>query len=484
MTTKSIATSTLWQIASQVVMAVLSIITAKFVAIGLSKELAGYYNSAYGFLQIFAILADFGLYAVSVREVSRAQNPEKVLGTFLVLRGIITFLSFAAAIIVVFLIPTWQGTPFPRGVAIASLVPVFTLLAGMLRTVFQVKYRMQFVFVAEILQRILTTIGIGLFIVMGVRLSSDLGVYEAFLWIGGAGAALLFLVSFIFASRLMRIRPHFDWPLFKRILLLAAPFGVTYLFITLYRQLDVAFIAFLRPDFAIQNAYYGFAGRVEDMAFLVPTLLLNSVLPILSKRMEEKHDVSVLLGKTLLALLILGGIFFLFTFFWAKPLTMLFATPAYLGTTLQPGTDTAFRLMSIPMMLNGIVLFCFYVCLALHSWKQLVASFGIGVIATITLNLLWTAKFGFVGAASALILVHVFLTLLLLPLTLRKMPVRLHMSSLARGLLFCLLLGLFLFISAPYLTTAVSVLAGVMVSGVVMVGAGLLTGLPREFKKA
>ena len=42
-------------------MASLSILTTKFVAIGLTKELAGNYNSAYGYLQLFGILADFGL---------------------------------------------------------------------------------------------------------------------------------------------------------------------------------------------------------------------------------------------------------------------------------------------------------------------------------------------------------------------------------------------------------------------------------------
>ena len=78
MSTRSIASSTLWQLSSQILMAVLSIVTSKFVAIGLSKEMAGFYNSAYGFLQIFAILADFGLYAVSVREVSKAEHKEKI----------------------------------------------------------------------------------------------------------------------------------------------------------------------------------------------------------------------------------------------------------------------------------------------------------------------------------------------------------------------------------------------------------------------
>jgi O-antigen/teichoic acid export membrane protein len=452
-THRKIASSTLWQIGSQAAMAVLSILSAKFVAIGLSKELAGYYNSAYGYLQIFAILADFGLYAVAVREVSKAEDKGRVLGTIFVLRLAITLLSLGSAVVSVFIVPAWAGTPFPRAVAIASLVPFFTLLAGVLRAAFQVQYKMQFVFVAEVLQRVLTTLGMGVFILLGVRLTTDVRVEEGFLWIGGAGALLLFLVSFFYAERLIRIRPRLDWPLMKEMLRLAAPFGLAYLFITLYRQLDVVFVASLRPDFAVQNAAYGFAGRVEDMAFLIPTFLLNSTLPVLTERLAKKEDVSGLLGKTLFALLMTGSVFLLFSYFWSRPFTLLFATDHYLSTATVPGTDTAFRLMSLPMFLNGIVLFCFYVSLALHSWKRLIANFAVAVAFTIALNLLWTGTYGFVGAAWTLTIVHVLLVAALLPQTLAQVRVSLSLRAVTQWLLFSFVLAVLLFLTAPYLVS-------------------------------
>ncbi len=480
MSTRHIATSTLWQIASQVIMAALSIVAAKFVAIGLSKELAGFYNSAFGYLQIFAILADFGLYAVSVREVSKAKEKEKILGTLLVLRFGITLLSLGSAILFAFIVPAWQGTPFPTGIAIAALVPFFTLLAGVLRAVFQIHYKMQFVFIAEVMQRALSTIGIGIFIWMGVRLSTDARVYEAFLWIGGAGAALLFLISFVYAELLMKIRPHFDPVLLKRMLLLAAPYGGAYLFISLYRQLDVAFISLLRPDFALQNAHYGFAGRVEDMAFLVPTFLLNSVLPILSKRLSDNEDVRDLLGKTFFILIVLGMIFLLFSYFWSVPLTLLFATRDYLTTPELAGTDRALELMSIPMFLNGIVLFCFYVALAKHAWRSLLVTLAGGVVLTVLLNVLWTPAYGFVGAAWALIVVHVILAAALVPQTLKISAITLRWSALGKCAVFSAILGLFLSVTAPLMTTAGTILGGLALVAVMIPFAAFATGLHRE----
>ena len=97
MSTRKIATSTLWQFGSQVTMAALSVVTVKLVAVGLSIELAGQYNTAYGYLQIFGILADFGLYAVSVREVARAEDKAKVIGNLFTLRAIILALSLGSA---------------------------------------------------------------------------------------------------------------------------------------------------------------------------------------------------------------------------------------------------------------------------------------------------------------------------------------------------------------------------------------------------
>ncbi|MBP9751145.1 MAG: oligosaccharide flippase family protein, partial [Candidatus Peribacteraceae bacterium] len=154
MSTKQIASSTLWQLASQLAMAAISVVTVKLVATGLSQNLAGFYNSAYGYLQIFGIIADFGLYAVAVREVSRSEDKRGVVGAVIVLRCVITAVSFALAVAVAWVIPAWHGTPLPLAVTLCAFVPVFTLLAGTLRVIFQVHYRLQWVFVAEVTQRI------------------------------------------------------------------------------------------------------------------------------------------------------------------------------------------------------------------------------------------------------------------------------------------------------------------------------------------
>lgn len=462
-------------------MAGLSILTVKFVAIGLTKELAGNYNSAYGYLQLFGILADFGLYAVAVREVSKADKKEEVLGALIVLRFCILMISLLSALAIVWIMPAWRGTPLPLGVTIASLVPFFTLLAGIVRTVFQVEYKMHYVFIAEVVQRIITASFIGAFIAMGVRGSNDLHIYHLFLFIGGVGAFVLFFISMSYGDKLIKIRPHFDPVLLKHLLRAAAPYGVAFLCVALYRQLDITLIALLRDDFELQNAYYGFVVRMAEMGYLIPTFLLNSTLPILSERDANGDDTKVLLGKTFLIILLLGSVSFLFAALWSRPLVQLLTTNAYLSTAARPGSDTALRLISIPMFLNGIVLYSFYVLLTKHQWRPLVKSLLLAAVIALGLNIWLIPLYGFRGAAGTSIVVHAVLALLLLPQSLRTMPLQMPRDYWVKWGCFTALLAAGLWLFAPLLQNEILTAVGLLAATVMLFVVGLLCRLQDVF---
>lgn len=484
MSTKQIASSTLWQVASQVTMAALSIVTVKLIAIGLTKELAGAYNTAYGFLQIFGILADFGLYAVAVREVSKAsgKDREKVFGVLLTLRMLILCLSLGTALLIAWLIPAWHGTVLPLGISIAVFVPFFTLLAGIIRTVFQVNYKMHFVFIAEVSQRILTVGLTAIVVLVGLRQSADPFYYHLFLLFGGIGALLLFLFSVIFGTRLMVIRPRWDTALFRRSFLQALPYGLAFLCTALYRQSDVTLIGMLRSDFAIQNAYYGFVQRAMDMAYLFPTFLLNSTLPLLSSRAEKGEDTRELLGKTFHIILLLGTTLFLFAFFWSRPLMQLLTTDQYLSTLDHPGSDTAMHLLAFSMFFNGILLFAFYSLLTKHHWKPLVITLFLGAVVSITSNIFLIPIYGFVGACATSILTHVILATFLLPQSFRSMPFTYSARYIVQWILYTALLGGALWLTESFLTSSAVTAVGIILAGAWILGIAWVTGIARSVR--
>lgn len=452
-------------------MAALSIVTVKLVAIGLNLPLAGFYNTAYGYLQIFGILADFGLYAVSVREVARAGGGKTaLLGNLLTLRAIILGLSIASAVTIAWAIPHWRGTPLPPGITIAAFVPVFTLLAGMLRTVFQVEYRMQYVFVAEVSQRVVGVILIATAVWWGIRDSSDLSSLYLFLGFGSIAASILFILSVVFSRRILPVQPRWNAEVLKRLLKLCAPYGIAFLCTALYRQFDVTLIGLLRPqDYEIQNAYYGFVQRMMDMAYLLPTFLLNSTLPILSERDGKKEDTREFLGKILLAILLLGSVSALFSLFWSGPLMRLLTTERYLSTATSPGSDTALALLSGSMFCNGLLTFSFYVLLTRHRWKPLVTTLLIGVVLSFAINFILIPSIGFVGAATTSVTVHAVLALLLLPQALRTMPVRMTLRQAGQWIGFSVLLLMFLLVTRPLLLTPMAT-AMMLIAGATWMG--------------
>lgn len=481
MSSRQIVSSMLWQVGSQAVMALFTAVSAKFVAMALSKELAGHYNSVYSFLQIFAILADFGLYAVSVREVSAAKDKARVLGTLMTVRFGVALLALGSAVVIVWSVPAWHGTPLPTGVTIAVFVPFLTLLAGVLRTVFQIQYKMQYVFIAEVLQRVLTLGLMTGLIVYGVRNSHAIPILYFCLSVGPIGAALFLTLSIIYAQRIMPVTPVVDRTLVLSLFRQAVPYGAAFLCIALYRQFDLTLIALLRDDFPYQNATYGFALRVAEMIYLVPTFLLNSTLPVLSERSASGEFTKDLLGRTLLILVTIAGAASLFSWFWSRPIMQVLTTDAYLASAGQAGSDTALSLLALPMFCNAVVLYCFYVLLTRNAWKPLVLTMTVGVILSISLNLLWIPDDGFVGSIHTSSVVQMLLAALLLPQALRVMPVEFRISDLFRISSFLLVLALALApTGALPITAAASALA--LLAGTVLTPLlGWIFGLHRIF---
>jgi O-antigen/teichoic acid export membrane protein len=479
MSTRKIATSTLWQLGSQGITMFLGFLGIKFVTTALSQSLVGNYQTVYAFLQIFGILADFGLYAIAVREYSQSKNQAETLGSLFLLRGCITIISLAAAVLLAWVIPSFQGTPLPLGITIAIFVPFFVLLSGMLRTVFQVSYKMHYVLIAEVIGKAIPIAIIGFIVFYGARESESLALYHFFLALGGLGSFIIFLLSFYFVRRLLPVRPTFSNPEFWRLAKLATPFGLAFLATTIYRQSDVTLIALLRPeDYDIQNAYYGVVLRLAEIGFLLPTFILNSALPMLSTGEKEGRDMSRFLGNILLGLLALGSIVSLFSYFWARPLMLLLTRESYLSTALTAGSDTALELLSFSMFLSMIITFCFYLLLSKHIWRPLLITTAVAAVFSVSLNLFMIPQFGFVGAGITSIATHLLLAISLVVISLKRIKVSLSLDKFVRWIAFSLIIAILLVLTSPILTNSYrTLLAGVIgvgVSGILLYALGLV----------
>jgi O-antigen/teichoic acid export membrane protein len=188
----------------------------------------------------------------------------------------------------------------------------------------------------------------------------------------------------------------------------------------------------------------------------------------LSERDHKGEDTRALLGKTFIAILLIGVVAFLFAALWSRPLIALLTTPQYLSTAMRPGSDTALRLVSIPFLLNGVILYSFYVLLNRHVWKRLTLSLFFAAVVSLSLNFILIPIHGFVGAAYTSIVVHVLLAAMLLPQALKEMPMRLDRNLIRQLALFGLILGLGLSLFRPILVNELSTVIGLIAMTVLM----------------
>jgi len=74
MATKKVYWNTIAQIGGKISTALLSIVLIKILTNYLPIEGYGLYSKVYNYLSIFAVLADLGLYAITVREIAKHRD--------------------------------------------------------------------------------------------------------------------------------------------------------------------------------------------------------------------------------------------------------------------------------------------------------------------------------------------------------------------------------------------------------------------------
>lgn len=79
MPTKKIYSNTLAQIAGKVATALISIMMIKVLTGYLDIAGYGLYSKIYNYLSIFAVIADLGLYTITVREITEHQDDKKMV---------------------------------------------------------------------------------------------------------------------------------------------------------------------------------------------------------------------------------------------------------------------------------------------------------------------------------------------------------------------------------------------------------------------
>ncbi|MBI2453592.1 flippase [Candidatus Peregrinibacteria bacterium] len=403
---RKIFSNTAWQFTGKAATAVLGIISIKFITNYLSPTMYGEYTTIYDYTALFAIIADFGLFTIAVREMAHAADKkitEKIVGNVLGIRAALAVGAFALAILAAYAIPAYHGSHIPRGVMIVSVATFFTLIAGTMSSVLQFSLRMMWASVGLTIGKLITVAYIVTSIVYIFPNAPEKGFpHLLFAWI--LGSCISLIITYFAARRIVPVRFQFDFPFWKNVFSKALPYGLALVLGTMYFRMGTIVLSLFGMQ--EQIGFYGVPLRFLEILQILPHYFMNSVLPVLTLRIKTaphegarvvRHSLNVL---ALLAFpMLVGGALL------AWPITAAVSSPEFLTQRTADGflwgSDLALKILLVGLTGTYLHVVLSYALVAMGRQSEILAVNAVVVLINLSLNIILAPRFGFIGASVA-----------------------------------------------------------------------------------
>ena len=317
-TAEKIASNTVSQFLGKFVSMGVTIILTMLITRVYGVEGYGAFNLMVSFPALFYIISDFGINAISTRELSLDDKDINLhIGNVFILRFLLSVVLILLASVLLLFLP--YDTKIKAGVLISLLLILTTSFNSSSNVGFQVRLRYD-----------LTTYANSVGSLMSLLLSSVI--------IFSKGSIFLIVASFIFSEfikallsfmflKKVGITPifKFDSNLSKRLFVSSIPLGLMFIFSQINFKADSVLLSFLKlpASLNLNNiqtvGIYGLPYKVFEVSLIVPTFFMNSVYPIMVKNFSiSKERLFSTFSKSTLILFLSGILCALFGFFLSE----------------------------------------------------------------------------------------------------------------------------------------------------------------------
>lgn len=423
---RKILSNTLFQIVGKVITAGLSIVIVKIITNYLGVAGYGQYTTVYEFLAFFGIAADLGIYTIAVREMSRKKKQMPfIIGNVLSIRTILTIVLMLLAVGTAFLIPKYQNSLIPIGITIASLSTFLSLLAGTISSVLQVYLKMQYSVIALVISKIISTSYMFLVVFYFFQDYSANGFFQL-LWAGVFGNTILLLLTYYFTKKFTPIKYRFDFDYWKNITIKALPYGVALVLNTLYFRMDTILLSLMKD--LDEVGMYGVAMRMLDVLIIIPVYFMNSVLPVMTRYLEEKNKKIKKLFQYSFDFLVAMGIPIVVgvVVLSKKIITLVSSKDFVSGNLLEYGADLALIILIFALLFSFVNSLFGFTLVAMGKQVKLLWINLFCVIFNLISNLIVIPFYGFRGAATTSVLSELFI--LIATFIIVKKILKIHLS--------------------------------------------------------
>jgi len=443
---KKIAYNTFISSGARIIGVALSLIGIGFITRYLGQEGFGSYSLILVFVSVFDVLADFGLYSLMTREISKPGADEKKVASNIFTIRIFTLLIFLAiAIVSVWFFP--YPLKIKTGVAVMSLSCFFLSACQVLMGIFQKYLRTDKPSIAEILGRFFQL----LLIVLVIHF--DLG----FLFVLIASlfsSVVIFLLSFIFSRKYIIVSFAFDFSYWKKIIREAIPIAISVILTLVYFKIDSIFLSLnfinrFSPSPLSDVGIYGIAYKVLEGLIFFPAMFVGLIMPLLSgSAVSDKEQFKKIFQKTLNVLIIFMVPLIVGILILAMPIVKLIGGNNFIESA------PVLRILSFAVGLIFLGSLFGNSIIALSRQKIGAWIYFGGMIFNIVTNLIFIPKYRYLGAAGTTVATEFLVTFLMIVLIYKtihyfpsfKIVFKALIGGIAMGAFICFFRGWNLFL--------------------------------------
>ncbi len=368
----------------------------------LGENQFGTFSYALVLISFFALIADFGMKPILVRELARCpEQSETILGNAFLLK--IILLSVTATLVL--LVPILTGFSADLRLLLWIFAGNLLLSAKMItvrivwEAVFHIRLRMGIPVLFQTLDAVLLVITTVIAVSSNATVEA-LAVIYVFCNLPG------FLLTFIWSSKMAKPRLQWKRETIRMFLRESWPVALYLAFMALYDRLDVLLLETMKGRGEV--GLYAAAFRLVSPLNFIPLALATSLFPLLS---QFSHSASDKLRQTFVTgikiLATLGLLFALLANFWAEPIFAWLYPPAFANAA----TAFTYLMWAQAFGFLNFYLVDFNASINLQN-LNLRAAF-VMAIANLLIDLLLIPQWGILGASLAKIPTNVIGFLLL-----------------------------------------------------------------------
>jgi len=383
--------NTVFQIAGRSLTILISLLTTAVLTRTLGVETFGDYVFITSIVLLFVGLTDFGTITIGVREASVSlEKKEKIFGSVLSLRIIISLFIFIAFNLLIYFLPQFAGLREPS--LIASFVILFLILRTTMQAVLQVFLRLDLASFLEVIASLLALLFIGSFLLLGIKISL---FWLMIFW--SVSALASGIAGLYYVKKLISFKLNFNKDDLFKIFKQASPLGVYLLVYAVYdRGIDNFFLKTFVNSEAV--GFYGLAYKIHGNLIFGAAFLMNSLFPIISALKNDEERLKLIFKKAFSVLFFFGLLsLFLGTLF--APLIIRIISGAKFVLSVNILRILLFAtFFSFFNHLNG------YLLISLNEQKKLLVFSLFSLILNLVLNTIFIPRYSFWAAAAVTVL--------------------------------------------------------------------------------